>query len=287
MKERKIANISVRFISPAGSGGAMYKDRKWMTGTLVLTNLNLWLVRGQHNIHIPMRTIADIERKKGVLLIDHYNGDTVLVSKIAAPANALDMIEMNIIRAPRPDWFKVYYISPASKGGVLLTGTNWNKGLLAVAGKSVWLVGRDSHTRIPFEKIISLERKEVRLSEDDRAVTINHHDAGEALSSLIACPTGTMDMMTKHLSRMLASHETETNLSDVEDQIVMLLYTGGVDSTMIEGMIECGTDELDGYFDHLIHLKLAEVVRVRRELELTTEGMKYVTELSKDGTFGG
>lgn len=287
MKERKIANISVRFISPAGSGGAMYKDRKWITGTLVLTNLNLWLVRGQHNTHISMRTIADIERKKGVLLIDHYNGDTVLVSKIAAPANALDMIEMNIVRAPRPDWFKVYYISPASKGGVLLTGTSWTKGLLAVAGKSVWLVGRDSHMRIPFKKIISLERKEVTLSEDDSAVAINHHDAGEALSSLIACPTGTMDMMTKHLSRMLASHETEKNLSDVEDQIVMLLYTGGVDSTMIEGMLECGTDELDGCFDHLIHLKLAEVVRVRRELELTTEGMKYVTELSKDGTFGG
>jgi helix-turn-helix protein len=287
MKEGKIADISVRFISPAGSGGVMYKDQKWMTGTLVLTNMNLWLVRGQDNIHIPIGAIADIERKKGVLLVDHYNRDTVLVSKIAAPANALDMLEMNIIRAPRSDQFKVYYISPVSRGGVLLTSMGWTKGLLAIAGKSVWLVGKDSHTRIPFEKIISLERKEVTLSKDDSAVSINHYNAGEALSSLIAGPAGTMDMLTKHLSRMLAPYETGKNLSDMENQLVMLLYTGGLDSTMIEGMLECRTDELDECFDHLIQSKLAKVVRGRRELELTTEGMKYVTELLKDGMFGG
>ena len=287
MEEKRIANLGVRFISPAGSGGAMYKDRKWVTGTLVLTNMNLWLARGQNNIHISMRAISDIEHKKGILQIDHYDGDTVLVSMIAAPANVLDMVEMTIVRAPRPDWFKVYYISPASRGGVLLTEMRWTKGLLAIAGKSVWLVGRDSHTRIPFEKIISLERKEIRLSEDDSAVSINHYDDEEALSSLIACPVDTMDMVTGYLSTILAKCETETNLSDTEDQIVMLLYTGGVDSTMMEGMLECGADELDGYFDHLIQSKLAKVVRVRRELELTTEGMKYVTDLSKDGRFGG
>ena len=287
MEEKRIANLGVRFISPAGSGGAMYKDRKWVTGTLVLTNMNLWLARGQNNIHISMRAISDIEHKKGILQIDHYDGDTVLVSMIAAPANVLDMVEMTIVRAPRPDWFKVYYISPASRGGVLLTEMRWTKGLLAIAGKSVWLVGRDSHTRIPFEKIISLEQKEIRLSEDDSAVSINHYDDEEALSSLIACPVDTMDMVTGYLSTILAKCETETNLSDTEDQIVMLLYTGGVDSTMMEGMLECGADELDGYFDHLIQSKLAKVVRVRRELELTTEGMKYVTDLSKDGRFGG
>jgi helix-turn-helix protein len=287
MEERNIANLGVRFISPAGSGGAMYNDRKWVSGTLVLTNMNLWLVRGQNNIHISMRTISDIERKKGVLQIDHYEGNTVLVSKIAAPANVLDMLEMTIIRAPRPDWFKVYYISPASRGGVLLTEIGWTKGLLAIAGKSVWLVGRDSHTRIPFEKIISLERKEIRLSEDDSAVSINHYDAGEALSSLIACPAGTMDMVTGYISTILARYETETNLSDVEDRIVTLLYIGGFDSTMMEDMLECRAEELDGCFDHLIRLKLAKIVRLRREPELTTEGMKYVTDLSKDGRFGG
>ncbi|PXF61293.1 MAG: hypothetical protein C4B59_04905 [Candidatus Methanogaster sp.] len=287
MEEMNIANLDVRFISPAGSGGAMYKDRRWVTGTLVLTNMNLWLVHGQNNIHISMRAISDIERKKGILQIDHYEGNAVVMSKIAAPANVLDMVEMSIVRAPRPDWFKMYYISPASKGGVLLTEKRWTKGLLAIAGKSVWLVGRDSHTRIPFEKIISFERKETKLSEDDSAVSINHYDAGEALSSLIACPADTMNMVTGYLSTILAKYETETNLSDTEDQIVMLLYTGGVDSTIMEEMLECGADELDGYFDHLIQSKLAKVVRVRRELELTTEGMKYVTDLSKDRRFGG
>ena len=287
MEERNIANLSVRFISPAGSGGAMYKDMKWVNGTLVLTNMNLRLVRGQNNIHIPMRTISDIERKKGILQIDHCGGNAVLVSKIAAPESVLDTLEKSIIRAPRPDWFKGYYISPASRGGVLLTERGWTKGLLAIAGKSIWLVGRDNHTRIPFEKIISLERKEIRLSEDDSAVSINHYDAGEALSSLIACPAGTMDMVTGYLSQMLARYETEKNLSYMEDQIVMLIYAGGVDSTMMESVLGCGAEELDGCFDHLIQLKLAKVVRARREPELTTEGMRYVTDLVKDGRFGG
>ena len=287
MKEVKIADISVQFISPAGGDGVMYKDKKWLAGTLELTNMNLWLVRGHDRIHIHIGAIADIERKRGVLLIDHYNRDSVLVSKIAAPANALDMLETNIIRVPRPDRFKVYYISPVSRGGVLLTGMGWTNGLLVIAGKSVWLVGKDRHTRIPFEKIISLERKEVTLSEDDSAVAINHCNAGEALSSLIVGPAGTVNMLTKHLSRMLAPYETGKNLSDMEDQLVMLLYTGGADSTMMEGMLECGTDELDECFNHLIQSKLAKVVRGQRELELTTEGMKYVTELSKGGTFGG
>jgi len=287
MEERNIANLGVRFISPAGSGGAMHKDRKWVNGTLVMTNMNLQLVRGQNHIHIPMGAISDIERKKGTLQIAHYEGNAVLVSAIAAPKNVLDMVETAIIRSPRPDWFKMHYISPASRGGVLLTETRWTKGMLVIAGKSVWLVGRDSHTRIPFEKIISLEKKEIRLSKDDSAVSINHYDAGEALSSLIACPADTMDMVTGYLSTILAKYETETNLSDTEDQIAMLLYTGGVDSTMIESMLECGAVELDEYFDHLIQSKLAKVVRVRRELELTTEGMRYVTDLFKDGRFGG
>ena len=287
MEEKRVANLDVRFISPAGSGGAMYKDMEWVSGMLVLTNMNLCLVRGQNNIYIPMRTISDIERKKGVLQIDHYEGNTVLVSKIAAPANVLDTLEMSIIRAPRPDWFKGYYISPASRGGVLLTERGWTKGVLVIAGKSVWLVGRDSHTHIPFEKIISLERKEIRLSEDYSAVSINHYDAGEASSSLIACPAGTMDMVTGYLSQMLDKYETEKNLSDMEDQIVMLLYAGGIDSTMMGSMLECGAEELDECFDHLIRLKLAKVVRARREPELTTEGMRYVTNLFKDERFGG
>jgi helix-turn-helix protein len=60
----------------------------------------------------------------------------------------------------------------------------------------------------------------------------------------------------------------------------MLVYSG-MDTAAIENMLAISHKEVDRVYDALIGLGLAEVVVIRREIKLTTKGVRYITDATK------
>jgi helix-turn-helix protein len=69
-------------------------------------------------------------------------------------------------------------------------------------------------------------------------------------------------------------------LDGVAQQVAMLIYSG-MDSHAIENMLNIPHKQLDAIYDQIISLGLGEVTAVRREIQLTTKGVRYISDATK------
>ena len=74
-----------------------------------------------------------------------------------------------------------------------------------------------------------------------------------------------------------------TELDSIDQQVAMLVYSG-MDSHAIENMLNIPKKQLDAVYDNILTLGLAEVVTNRREIQLTTKGVRYITDATKSQT---
>jgi helix-turn-helix protein len=63
----------------------------------------------------------------------------------------------------------------------------------------------------------------------------------------------------------------------------MLVYSG-MDSHAIENMLNIPQKQLDIIYDKILKLGLGEVVTIRREIQLTTKGVRYISDATKSQT---
>jgi len=74
-----------------------------------------------------------------------------------------------------------------------------------------------------------------------------------------------------------------TELDGIDQQVALLVYSG-MDSHAIENMLNIPHKQLDAIYDKILKLSLAEVVPIRREIQLTTKGVRYITDATKTQT---
>ena len=60
----------------------------------------------------------------------------------------------------------------------------------------------------------------------------------------------------------------------------MLVYSG-MDSSAIENMLKLSHKDLDAIYDKLLSTGMAEVLYVRKEVQLTPKGVRYISESLK------
>ena len=165
---------------------------------------------------------------------------------------------------------------------MLVTNPTWDRGMLLATQKSIWFMAKDKQIRIGLNGITKIIREKRKMGGDERDVlVINHVDHGEASSSLVLCPDSTMDMLEKYLSDLIERYNSlgkEHRLTETEGQVATLIYSG-VDSNTIQSMLSIENNTIEQFYDKLLGLGLARVARVRRELELTPKGVKYVTDM--------
>jgi len=58
----------------------------------------------------------------------------------------------------------------------------------------------------------------------------------------------------------------------------------GMDSHAIENMLNIPQKQLDMIYDKILKLGLGEVVTTRREIQLTTKGVRYISDATKSQT---
>jgi helix-turn-helix protein len=282
-----VARTNVDFVYPANQD-AQPEEKAWMrNGLLTITSTHVRLSHGNKHHDLPLKGLEDVEDAtigaRPVLFLTRYQDGKFVSCAISATPKTIESLKRYFVQYIS-DAFKtgIYYISPLSRGGVLVTNPTWARGMLFATQKSIWFMAKDKQMRMGLNSITKIRREKRKMGGDERDVlVIDHVDHGEASSSLVLCPDSTMDMLEKYLSDLVERYNSlgkEHRLTETEGQVATLIYSG-VDTNTIQSMLGIEVNTIEQFYDKLLGLGLARVARVRRELELTPKGVKYVTDM--------
>jgi helix-turn-helix protein len=115
-------------------------------------------------------------------------------------------------------------------------------------------------------------------------IKIDHLEEKEVITSFVLCPVSTLQVLYNFLKDTTKDMDMKGDeLDPLSAQVAMLVYSG-MDSHAIENMLSLSPKQLDAIFDQLLHLAIAEVVCIRREVQLTPKGVRFISDAVKTTT---
>jgi hypothetical protein len=257
---------------------------------------NEWIVVklgvGEDRIAIPapvgeeilFKSVMDLAERKNVLLIT-VKTDTEKVYKILSVEKVLQVLKKFILASCNAYRLMAYFMSPAIRGGVMIQNAQWEKGSIVVVRSGIWFVSAAKQVCVPVADVAAIEltKRDVQGKPTD-VVRIDHLESGEVVSSLVLCPLSTLQVLYNFLKDTTKGMDMKgTELDGIDQQVAMLVYSG-MDSHAIENMLNIPHKQLDSIYDKILKLGLAEVVTMRREVQLTTKGVRYISDATKTQT---
>jgi helix-turn-helix protein len=233
---------------------------------------------------ILFRTVADLAEKKNILIIT-VKTDTDSVYKILSVEKVLQVLKKFILGSCNAYRLMAYFMSPAIRGGVMIKNAQWDKGSVVVVRSGIWFISAAKQVCIPLNDVAAIEltKRDVQGKPTD-VIKIDHLESGEVTSSFVLCPLSTLQVLYNYLRDAAKSMDMKgTELDGVDQQVAMLVYSG-MDSHAIENMLNISHKQLDAVYDKILKLGLGEVVTIRREIQLTTKGVRYITDATKSQT---
>ncbi len=248
----------------------------WIAAKIELDETSIYLPE-PINKKILIKSIDDVQQKKNVLTITVKDTDY----RIATVPKALVVLKRVILMGCSGYRLMAYFISPAIRGGVMVKTAAWEKGAINVLKTGIWFVSRDNQICIPIADVSAIEQTERDVQGTDKEVVkIDHVDSGEVSTSFVLCPPTTLQVLYNYLTDATKGSSMDGELDPLSSQVAMLVYSG-MDTHSIEGMLGKSQKEIDMVYNKMLSLGLVEVVLTRREVELTTKGVRYVTEAVK------
>ena len=265
-------------------------------------------VKGLKGFAIPVRNMRDVIREDtSILAIKHSDNtnlpsaeqeskseaEQLLTTQLSADEQVLNEVERELIMGMNAYQFNVYFTHMGT-GGVLSRDKNLEleKGVLKISDLALWIIGRDVHQRIAWSNIVNIEQKKRSIYKGTEyiAIAIDYfgEESTEIASSVVITKGNTVEVLKRHVLELLRVYKLDEKLDDVENQIVTMMYAGALD---LSEPAFTATAEAFGMSEedlraHLEHLKERDIVDPATQ-SLTRKGIKYVVDLSKNGTFGG
>jgi len=256
------------------------KNGKWVVGKIDLQQDGMTILEPL-KAAIPYKSVIDLVEKKNLLIIT-AKGDPPTTYKIASVEKVLQAMKRFIAMSCSAYRLMAYFMSPAVRGGVLVTNATWEKGAIAVLKSTIWFVSQNKQVSIALKEVTSMEltKKEVQKNQVD-VLKLDHMENSDVVTSYVLCPLSTLQILINFLKDATKDLEvTGEELDPLSAQVGMLIYSG-MDSHAIENMLNIPHKNLDEIYDRLLKLGLAEVVLVRREVQLTPKGVRFITEAVK------
>ena len=233
------------------------------------------------SMQIPYRQVIDLTERKNILTLT-LKGPPEITLSLATVPKALQVLKKVIIMSCSAYRLAAYFMSPAVRGGVLVKEARWDKGSIAVLKTVLWFVSEDKQICIPLRDVtgIELTTRDVQNKKVD-VVKIDHMEGTDVVTSFILCPLSTLQVLFNFLKDTTKDMDMRGDeLDPLSAQVGMLVYSG-MDSHAIETMLSVSTNELEGVYDKLLKLGLIEVRYVRREVQMTPKGVRFITAADK------
>ena len=226
------------------------------------------------------KSVVDLEGKKNQVVITAGAGGE-FIYRIASVEKVLSVLKKFIIMQASAYRLNAFFMSPAIRGGVLIQNAQWEKGAIAVMKTGIWFVSQEKQVCIPIGDVAGIELTSREIQEKDlNVVKIDHLSENEVVTSFVLCPMTTLQVLYNFLKE--AAHDTEVNeeIDPLAGQVTMLVYSG-MDSSAIENMLKLSHKDLDAIYEKLLSMGLAEVLYIRKEVQLTPKGIRYILETVK------
>jgi helix-turn-helix protein len=233
------------------------------------------------NSEVPFASIIDLGEKYRTLIVTSKQEiETTL--KIKSVDKVLNILKRLILKSCHAFRIVAYFKLMAVRSGVQIKDTAWEKGTIVVVSTGIWFVTQNRQVCVPLSDVTAIEfgKTSVKGTLTDM-IQISHSKSGHAITSQVLCPLPALQefyVFLKGATKGIEIHESELDASD--RQVAMLIHSGA-DSRGIENMLNIPKKQLDVIYDKILNLGIAEVVATRRELQLTTKGISFITDITK------
>ena len=255
-------------------------NNEWIVVKLGIAD-DLIAIPAPVNKEILFKTVTDIAEKKNILIITAKT-DMYSVYKILSVEKVLQVLKKFILGSCNAYRLTIFFMSPAIRGGIKIKDAQWDKGSIINVRSGIWIISAAKQVYIPLNDVSALElTKREGQGKSADVIKIDHLDSGEVVSSFVLCPPANLQVLYNFLKDATQGMDMkDTGLSSADQQVAMLVYSG-MDSHTIETQLNISSKQLDAIYDRILKLGLGEVVTVRREIQLTPRGVRYLSDAAK------
>lgn len=281
--ERKVADTKGQFLLAVEDGRSL-PSPSWESCRIVLTTERLLLI-AEAERELPLRALDDIENK-GPYVQDaapvseylplRFGDDVILLS-----AAEQETFETDLFRAVLDD--EVCLVRhPAVEGGVV-KDVDWTKGQMTVSAEALTIErSKEDGPTIERSDIGSCSRETEPVRGEERTVfVVEHARDGTSVETHLVADDLHETVLAVMLREGAARNSTDIDLSSVERQVVVALYSG-VSPFDVPSFVGVDVDRTEEIFDRLIELDVISVVRERTEVRLATKGRRIASEKGSD-----
>lgn len=280
---------------------------EWTEGEIILQSDAILL----DNSAIPYPSIDNLGQSipteitdsvTACLSIAHADRNGKKITILSTEPATLEKIERNILLLLLHNK-RVYVKHPAMIGGAIDENAQWEEGRLAFvkdkktrSEKIVVVKEIEENISVLLDTIesVELERRDVH-NELRSVIDIKHQVDSDIYNSFIVSQSKTLSALIRYLKNHLEKKglvskssnlmtaewgDSSVTLSEGEEQLLVALYSG-VSSLEMDAVLEINVDELDQIYERLINLDVLKLLRIRREVELSTKGRTIVNQKMK------
>ena len=252
----------------------------WLVTTMGISPTG-FVIPAPINSEVPLASIIDLAEKHHTLIVTSKQEieSTLKIKSVDKVLNILKKLILNSCDAFR---IVAYFKLMAGRSGVQVRDTAWEKGTIVVVSTGIWFVTRGRQVCVPLSGVKEIEQAKTSVKGKPMdMIQISYSRSGHAITGQVLCPLPALQefyVFLKGATKGIEIHELDAS----DRQVAMLIYSGA-DSRGIENMLNIPQKQLDVIYDKILNLGIAEVVATRRELQLTTKGISFITNITESG----
>lgn len=279
--EKRMVDTRGKFVVAVKSGRKL-NDVSWNSCRILLSDKRLILARDNNKKQIVLNNIKNITDRVDVsskiTTVSEYTGIRTLDNNvILISARDQDEIELSFYKALL-DNNTVLAKHPAIEGGVI-SGVNWSKARIQVNKESIAVALKNGKfVELDYKSISDIEKNERSIGGESRnIVSITHAIENTSYETYLATSKRKVEFIYSFLDKGQDQTESNIELSNYEEEVVMALYSG-VSPFEVPEFSDMDIDEVEDIYEKLIEQDVLDEVRTRKEVSLTSRGRNLASD---------
>lgn len=279
--ERKMADSEGRFAVAIRSGRKL-NNVSWDSCRILLSNKRLILAKDDNKKQISLNNIKEITDRVDVsskiAAVSNYIGlRTAADNVILVSARDQEQFELSIYKALL-DGNTVLTKYPAVEGGVI-TGVNWSKARIQIEEESIAVALKSGEfVDLNYKSISDIEKDKRTVKDESRdIISVSHAIDETSYETYIATSKRKIGFIYSFLEKGQDQTESNIELSENEEEVVMALYSG-VSPFEVPEFANLDIDEVEEIYEKLLEQDILDEIRVRKEVSLTSRGRNMASD---------
>lgn len=276
-----MADSEGRFAVAIRSGRKL-NNVSWDSCRILLSNKRLILAKDDNKKQISLNNIKEITDRVDVsskiAAVSNYIGlRTAADNVILVSARDQEQFELSIYKALL-DGNTVLTKYPAVEGGVI-TGVDWSKARIQIEEESIAVALKSGEfVDLNYKSISDIEKDKRTVKDESRdIISVSHAIDETSYETYIATSKRKIGFIYSFLEKGQDQTESNIELSENEEEVVMALYSG-VSPFEVPEFANLDIDEVEEIYEKLLEQDILDEIRVRKEVSLTSRGRNMASD---------